>query len=84
MSARDELRNVICAQATDDAGAERMLDAYRAEVLGEAEAEISAAIELNRKTYPGNEAMVARRFGMRAAERLVRWLREGQVGESDV
>ena len=35
-TARTELRNVICAQATDDAGAEQKLDAYRAANLNEA------------------------------------------------
>lgn len=36
MSAREDLRKVICAVAVDDAGAKRKLDAYRAEVLREA------------------------------------------------
>lgn len=35
-SARDELRNVICAQAINPEGAEGMLEAFRAEVLAEA------------------------------------------------
>lgn len=34
--ARTELRNVVCAQAIDDDGAEQKLDAYRAANLNEA------------------------------------------------
>jgi len=44
MSAREELRNVICAQAVNDSQMEAKLDAYRAEVLREAaEAAVRAA-----------------------------------------
>lgn len=56
--------------------AERLVDAHRAEVLAEAETEIAAAIDRNRAEHPDSESMMTRRLGMRAAERVVRGMRE--------
>lgn len=50
--------------------------AHRSEALAEAEAAIAAAIDRNRDEHPTEQAMSARRLGMRAAERIVRGLRE--------
>lgn len=60
---------------TTEREAVRLLDAFRAEVLAEAEAEIVAAIERNRAEHPDEDTMTTRRLGMRAAERIVWSLR---------
>lgn len=52
------------------------LDAYRADVLVEAEVEIRLATERNAAEYPDMESMVIRRQGMAAAERVVQGMRE--------
>lgn len=49
---------------------------HRAAVLRDAEKEIAAAIDRNRAEHPDSEPMIARRLGMRAAERVVRGMRE--------
>ncbi|MFI5473162.1 hypothetical protein ACIA6D_23345 [Streptomyces cacaoi] len=52
----------------------------RATVFGEAEQLIAEAIEWNRTEYPAVGGMITRRLGMRAAERVVRALREEAEG----
>jgi hypothetical protein len=68
----------MCVPSADDyeakARTEQMLDAYRAEVLAEAADEIAAAVERCRAGCPDEAAMVTRRLGMRAAERITRSL----------
>ncbi|MDX3174180.1 hypothetical protein PV382_18050 [Streptomyces scabiei] len=56
------------------------LAAARATAFGEAEKEIADAIDRNRAEHPEAEAMITRRLGMRAAERVVRGLREDAEG----
>lgn len=56
------------------------LAAARAAAFGEAEKEIADAIDWNRAEYPSVEGMITRRLGMRAAERVVRALREEAEG----
>ena len=75
MNARDDLKYRITRHCSAET-AEAMLDAYRVDVLTEAEVEIALATERNRAEHPDEEAMVTRRLGMRAAERVVRGMRE--------
>lgn len=80
LDARAELTAFIetgaCQLTQDPAAAVALLDLYREQVLREAEAEIAGAIERSRAEHPDSEPMVTRRLGMRAAERVVRWMRE--------
>ncbi|KOU17063.1 hypothetical protein [Streptomyces sp. WM6349] len=86
-TARQEIaaRLWMCVPSADDyeakARPEQMLDAYRAEVLAEAADEIAAAVERCRADCPDEAAMVTRRLGMRAAERITRSL-IAEAGES--
>ncbi|MET9098334.1 hypothetical protein [Streptomyces antibioticus] len=73
----DFVFSTLIASHPDPATASRALATAEAAVLAEAEAEIAAAIDRNRTEHPDAEAMIARRLGMHAAERVVRWLREG-------
>lgn len=56
----------------------RRLD--RAAALREVELAIAAAVERNLAEYPDEQAMSARRLGLRAAERIVRGLRKDTEG----
>ncbi|MFI1535533.1 hypothetical protein [Streptomyces anandii] len=49
-------------------------------VLGVVEGAIAEAIDRNRAEHPDEEAMRTRRLGMRAAQRIVRTIREDRVG----
>ncbi|CAM5249047.1 hypothetical protein SGLAM104S_01575 [Streptomyces glaucescens] len=89
MSARDEAVEMIrriCPPhlSADEYGqilAEKF-DAHRADALVEAEVEIRLAAERNQAEHPDEAAMVTRRLGMRAAERVVRGMREETERES--
>lgn len=86
MSAREDLLNEYGQADTAPLGTladlRQKLDAYRADVLAEAEVEITLAVERNQREHPDEAAMVARRLGMRAAERIVRGMREETEEES--
>lgn len=78
MSIRDELLDEYGRADATPLGTladlRNKLDAYRAEVLAEAADEIAAAVERCRAGCPDEAAMVTRRLGMRAAERITRSL----------
>lgn len=56
------------------------LDVARTAAFVEAEKKIADAIDWNRTEYPAVGGMITRRLGMRAAERVVRELREEAEG----
>ncbi|MFF9175936.1 hypothetical protein [Streptomyces sp. NPDC014793] len=80
LDARAEIKAFIetgaCQITQDPANVDALLDAYRAEILRETENEIAAAIDRNRAEHPDSDPMITRRLGMRAAERIVRGMRE--------
>jgi hypothetical protein len=87
MNAREEIAYHLWTSVPSSDNAEakaragEMLDAYRVDVLVEAEVEIRLATERNRAEHPDVEAMVIRRLGMRAAERVVEGMRVEMAGE---
>jgi predicted HAD superfamily Cof-like phosphohydrolase len=83
MSAREQILHGLSFGPCTPSAANSLLDAYRADVLVEAEVEIRLATERNQTAYPDMQAMVIRRQGMQAAEQVVRAMREEtERGES--
>ncbi|WP_329114575.1 hypothetical protein [Streptomyces sp. NBC_01353] len=80
VSPRDDLLNILRATHSH-ADAEAKVNALRDQAFREAEDAIAEAVERNRDEHPSEDAMVARRLGMRQAERVVRSLRSDKAGD---